>query len=210
MDYQKLTQRLNEALAGHHDSEFTSVIESMHCMSTPRVYAVLNAIVSSMDPGELYVEVGTYQGGSLIAALVGNDARAIGVDSFEEFTQTNNFEQTRSNLQKFGVYDRADLRDSNFKQFFADLPRDLKIQVYYYDGAHGYEVQLAGMEAAWDWLPVGALILVDDYTYPEVMLAVNQFVANHINDVKFQFVFEPMISTDPVWWNGCVVLRRVR
>ncbi len=209
MDYQKLTVRLNEAITGLHDSEFLPVLESIHCMSQPRVYAVLNAIVSCLDQGEVYVEVGTYQGGSLISALLENQARAIGVDSFEEFQQTNNFEQTRANLDRFGVGERAELRNSNFQSFFASLPAGFKIQVYYYDGAHGYEVQLAGMEAAWNFLPSGALILVDDYTYPEVSLAVNQFMANHINNIKFQFVFDPIESTDPLWWNGCVVLRKV-
>lgn len=210
MDYIKLVNALTDAIAGTYDLEFLPILENIHCMSRARVYAVLNAIVGSMDPGETYLEVGTYQGGSLVSALLGNDSRAIGVDSFEEFTQTNNFEQTRANLERFGVLDRVQLINSGFKEFFDKAPADLRIHVYYYDGAHGYEIQLAGMEAVWRFLAPGALVIVDDYTYPEVMRAVNQFVANHINDIKIQFIFDPIQSTDPVWWNGCVVLRRLK
>jgi predicted O-methyltransferase YrrM len=210
MDYIKLTKSLTQAIAGNYDSDFLRVVESIHCMSTPRVYAVLNACVGAMEPGELYVEVGTYQGGSLISALLGNTARAIGVDSYEEFQQTNNYETTFNNLKRFGVADRVVLNKTGFQNFFSNRWADFRIQVYYYDGAHGYEVQLAGMEAAWRFLAPGALIVVDDYTYPEVTLAVNQFMANHINDVKFQFMFDPIQSTDETWWNGCVVLRKVR
>ena len=211
MNYFKLTKGLTEAIAGYYDDAFLQVVNAIHCMSRPRVYAVLNACVAAMEPGELYVEIGTYQGGSLISALLNNDARALAVDSFEEFQQTNSFETTLKNLEQFGVAGRVTLSNTGFKEFFAQpWPPGFRIQVYYYDGAHGYDVQLAGMEAAWPFLAPGALIIVDDYTYPEVTLAVNQFMANHINDVKFQFMFDPIQSTDETWWNGCVVLRKVR
>ena len=65
------------------------------------------------------------------------------------------------------------------------------------------------MEAAWSRLSAGSLILVDDYTYPEVSQAINQFVANHIEHIKFKFVFLPDISLDDSWWNGCVVMQVV-
>jgi predicted O-methyltransferase YrrM len=210
MDYIKLTKGLTEAIAGYYDDDFLRVVNAIHCMSRPRIYAVLNACVAAMEPGEIYVEVGTYQGGSLISALLNNQARAVAIDSFEEFQQTNNFRTTQDNLITFGVAERVQLYDCNYQTFFAEHRLSVPISVYYYDGAHGYEVQLAGMEAAWPFLAPGALIIVDDYTYPEVTLAVNQFMANHINDVKFQFMFDPIQSTDETWWNGCVVLRKVR
>lgn len=210
MDYKKLIQRLTESLAGYYDDDFISVTQSIHCMSTPRMYAILNACVSAMEPGELYVEVGTYQGGSLVSALLNNQAKAIGVDSFEEFQQSNSYDITLGNLLRFGVADRANLINKGFADFFREFPDHLKISVYYYDGAHGYEVQLAGMEAAWRFLAPGALILVDDWNYPEVHLAVNQFMANHINDIKALLIFDPIQNSHETWWGGCVVLRKVR
>jgi predicted O-methyltransferase YrrM len=209
MDFQKLNNLLNEVMAGQHDHRFEEVVNSIHCMSRPRVYAVLNACVSSMDPGETYLEVGTYQGGSAVSALLGNEARGIVVDSFEEFTQTNNFDITQGNLRRFGVDERAVLYDMDFNSFFRTKTPDFKVQVYYYDGAHGYEVQLAGMEAAWKYLADNALILVDDYTYPEVLRAINQFIANHKNEVKVQFVVNVPENNDKIWWNGCVVLKKI-
>jgi cephalosporin hydroxylase len=189
---------------------FDDVLASVHCMSRPRVYAVLNACVSAMDPGELYVEVGTYQGGSLISALRDNDARAVGVDSFGEFQTTNNQETTLKNLETYGVLPRVALHNMGFQEYFALVPADFRIQVYYYDGAHDYETQLAGMEAAWPFLQKGSIVLVDDYSYSEVSRAVNQFVANHIDQIKFQFVMLPIENVDETWWNGCVVMRRER
>ena len=208
MNHQALQDTLADILAGAHDRRFADVLTSLHCMSRPRVYAVLNACVSAMDPGELYVEVGTYQGGSLISALRDNNARAIGVDSFGEFQATNSLEITTRNLQAFGVAERVTLHNMGFREFFAQCPADLKIQVYYYDGAHDYETQLAGMEAGWPHLQQGGLILVDDYTYLEVSRAINQFVARHVGEIKFLFVMLPTGNTDETWWNGCVVMRK--
>lgn len=208
MNYTFLKQKLDEVLTGAEDARFADIPLALHCMSRPRVYAVLNACVSAMDPGELYVEVGTYQGGSLISALRDNSARAIGVDSFGEFTASNSLQITTGNLQAFGVQDRVVLHNQGFKEFFAQCPADMKIQVYYYDGAHDYETQLAGMEAGWPFLQRGGLMLVDDYTYNEVSRAINQFVARHVGEVKFQFVVLPFENTDETWWNGCVVMRR--
>lgn len=207
MNYPKLKQLIEETLAGRRDDLFAGVLNSIHCMSTPRVYSIINAVVSAMDSDELYVEVGTYQGGSLISALLGNDARAIGVDSFGEFKETNSLERTVDNLIRFGVEARVGMRNMGFAEFFAQLDPGTKIGAYYYDGAHDYSTQLAGMEAAWPWMRPGSIILVDDYTYPEVSQAVNQFVANHVGQVKFQFVILPTENTDPIWWNGCVVIK---
>jgi protein O-GlcNAc transferase len=208
MDYNKFKMHLNEVLAGRRDLMFDDVLSSIHCMSRPRVYAVLNACVSSLEPGELYVEVGTYQGGSLIAALRGNEACAIGVDSFSEFKETNDIGITTRNLYSFGVLNRVTLVNMDVQRFFTEYPIKQKIQVYYYDGAHDYETQLAGMETAWPFLQKGSLILVDDYTYAEVSRAVNQFVANHLDQIKFQFVMLPNENTDETWWNGCVLMRK--
>lgn len=207
MDYHKLKSLLASAINGDNDNSFKDVVSELHCMSTVRIYAILNAIVSSMNDGENYVEVGTYQGGSLISALLGNNKQAIGVDSFGEFTATNSLQITQANLEKFGVAGRATMHDKGFKEFFAGLPATFPIHVYYYDGAHDEKTQYEGMEAAWPHLRHGSIIIVDDFTYPEVQRAVNRFIANHISTVKHLFMFDPIYNTDPVWWNGCVVLR---
>jgi predicted O-methyltransferase YrrM len=207
MNYQKLHERMEAVLAGDFDHEYDEVLQALHCMSRGRVYAVINAVVSSMESSGLYVEVGTFQGGSLISALLGNKSRAIGVDSFSEFQQTNNYEQTLGNLEKFGVADRVTLKNMSYQEFFAGAPSDLIINVYYYDGEHNAEGQYQGMEAAWSHLRPGSLIIVDDYSYREVNNAVNRFVANHINHVQFVFVMCPFKELDEVYWNGVVVMK---
>jgi predicted O-methyltransferase YrrM len=209
MNNQLMHEKIEQTLIGFHDDMFSVVIDQLHCMSRARVYAMLNAVVSSLEEGELYVEVGTYQGGSLISALLDNNARAIGVDAFCEFKETNNFDQTQANLRRFGVDDRAVLRNMTYQDFFLSVPAEFSIQAYYYDGAHDYQSQLNGMEAAWDYLHAGSVVLVDDYCYPEVYRAVNQFVENHKANIRFLFVRLPQFQLDKTWWNGCVIMEVV-
>lgn len=210
MDYIKLRNEFEAVLRGERDDRFASLVKTIHCMSTPRVYALLNAIVSSMDEGENYVEVGTYQGGSLISALTSNNARAIGVDNFAEFSTTNSYDRTRANLERFGVLDRVTLHNMGYEQFFAQIPSDFVMQIYYYDGAHDYETQLAGLEAGWPYLRPGSIVIVDDYSYPPVVNSLNQFVENHKEHLKYLFVmstFGDHEDCHPLYWNGFVALR---
>lgn len=211
MDYKKMNKRIEGVLTGQYDHIFADITDHIHCMSRPRVYGIINAIVGSLQPGEIYVEVGTYQGGSLTAALYGNDSRAIGVDSFSEFKETNSFERTQANLDFFGVADRVELKNMSFKEFFESIPPAMVIQCYYYDGAHDFPSQLAGMEAAWPYLRPGSIILVDDYSYPEVNAAINQFIANHLEHITIQFVMATQLGAgsvpDETWWNGVVALK---
>lgn len=207
MNNQKFQTMLENVLLGNMDHAFDNLVKTIHCMSSPRVYGVLNACVSAMEADELYVEVGTYQGGSLIAALLNNTAQAIGVDNFSEFNTTNNFDRTLNNLVTFGIASRASLKNMSYQEFFKDLPDNFKIQVYYYDGAHDYQNQLNGCEAAWPYLQKGSLILVDDYFYPDVHRALNQFIANHIDQIRCVFILHPVKDLDPLWWNGVVVLQ---
>lgn len=210
MDYVKLRTRLDEVLRGEHDHKFADLVTKVHCMSRPRVYAVLNALVSCMDLGEVYLEVGTYQGGSMIAALTDNDAVAVGVDNFAEFNTTNSYERTKKNLDDFGVGNRVTLCNMGYKEFFAQARDDFGVAVYYYDGQHDFEGQLAGMEAGWKHLKPGSLVVVDDYSYPEVVKAVNHFVTNHADRLKYLFVmstFGGWEDCHETYWNGIVVMQ---
>lgn len=211
MNFRKLQENLEIAMSGEADDHFLPVVSAFHCMSTPRNYAILNAATSAMDENEIYLEVGTYQGGSLVSALLKNQVRAIGVDSFSEFTGSNNLELTTKHLADFGVLDRVSLRNMGFADFFAQQDPSFRAQVYYYDGAHDYQTQLAGLETAWPFLANDAVILVDDYTYFEVSSSLNQFIANHRDQVKLRFVMLPADTVPPgvdkIWWNGVVVLQ---
>jgi predicted O-methyltransferase YrrM len=210
MNYKRLASEIENVLAGKEDKAFVEIFQKVQCMSSPRVYGIINACVNAMEDGEIYLEVGSYQGGSMIAALQGNQAKAIGVDSFAEFTKTNSLSITMGNFQTFGVADRITFHNMGYKEFFDwHTGPTFKVAVYYYDGQHDAKGELEGIEACWEFLQSGSLIIIDDTRYPEVRQAINQFVAKHPDLLECLFAILPDHEFDKHWWNGITVLRVV-
>src|ERR1700693_3020121 len=64
-------------------NRFDDVFSAVPNLAQENNLALVNLAASLLDPGESYVEAGTYLGASLIAALRGNDAiDAVAVDTF--------------------------------------------------------------------------------------------------------------------------------
>ncbi len=210
MDTKKFTRALPSILKRDSTDQFKLVISSFHCMSAPIPLSILNTLVTCMDDDEIYLEVGTYQGGSLISALMGNSAQAIAVDNFAEFTTTNSEEILRANLTRFAVQDRIDFHNMGYAEFFKNhLSTDVKIGVYYYDGAHNYQDQYAGMSQGMEFLKPGAVLVVDDIFYPEVRHAIIDLLHDNKAHIKPLLIIEAPDDADQEWWNGIAVLQMI-
>jgi hypothetical protein len=110
-----------------------------------------------------YLEVGSYTGSSLCAALYKNPhVNAWAYDNFSEFNGP--VDQFHSNIQKY-IPD-ANL---NFKQedFFSANLSELKnkIDVYLYDGPHERGFHQKGIVKAWPTLAPQSVILIDDWNW---------------------------------------------
>lgn len=65
--------------------QFQPIINSVQTTTTANSMQLLNFAVECMSPDEVYGEIGCFQGGSLIAALLNNpEITACGVDDFSE------------------------------------------------------------------------------------------------------------------------------
>ena len=83
------------------DRRFEEVLEAVPGLARENNLALLNLAAGLLGPGESYVEVGSYRGTSLVAAMLGNDGEFVAIDdfSFEEATQ----EGLEASLQRFGL-----------------------------------------------------------------------------------------------------------
>jgi len=91
---------------------FDDVIESIPNLAQENVLALLNLTASLVDPGESYVEVGTYYGASLIGAMRGNLGGFVAIDSFS-------FGATEVAGRKLPAASREGL-ETNLRRFGAD------------------------------------------------------------------------------------------
>lgn len=122
---------------------------------------VLNDVVTRMPNGEQYLEIGTFCGRSLAAALKGNQARAIVIDPLDLWTQ-NGFiwEIFAKTLANFGLNSRVTLYQEKSETFSEDLP---KIGVFFYDGSHDSGHTYESLNKYLPFLADKSTIIVDDY-----------------------------------------------
>ena len=63
-------------------SAFEELLEVVSGLAKPNNLALLNVAARCLGEGESYVEVGTFRGTSLIAAMLGNDGDFVAIDNW--------------------------------------------------------------------------------------------------------------------------------
>ncbi|MBL8799295.1 MAG: class I SAM-dependent methyltransferase [Planctomycetia bacterium] len=189
-------------------------------MASPRKLQLLNLAVSCLpeDGSECYFEVGTYQGKSLIAALLGQrHCSVVACDNFSEFgssSATDNATTLRANLERHGLADQVRFYAEDFQTLLprwaaAGLPR---IGVYFYDGAHDELSHYAAIRSAETLLADAAVVVIDDWrqapdsqSYAEA--GTQRALRESAHDWNVRWVLPARYNGDrELWWNGVAVL----
>lgn len=177
---------------------------SIRRMSRLANAAVLSTAVREMDPGHVFVNVGVWNGFTLLGAMAGNEDRAcLGVDNFAEFGGPKQdflerFLSLRSPRHRFFDQDYIDF-------FAAGLDRPLG--VYLYDGEHSYENQYRGLMVADPFYAEDSVVIVDDTNLDRARDATMQFTEDSRHE--WEVVFERQTSSirHPTLWNGLMILQ---
>ena len=221
MDYQRFIDQLpnlyenwGEDSVRPKSERFQQALDQVQGMTTANVMQLLNFAVECMEPDEIYCEVGSYQGSTLIGALLNHSERmAYAVDNFAEFDPAGeNLEKLIDNLSKFNLQDQVYFCNQDFEEFLLELREikpEEKIGVYLYDGAHDYRSQLLGLLLIKPFLAEKALIIVDDSNWGTVRQANWDFMAANpecqlLLDLRTTGARYPTFS--PTFWNGLQIL----
>ena len=193
------------------DRRMEPVINSVSGYSTENIAFLINEIVRRTCQDKFYLEVGLFQGRTLISAAYKNDSSlCVGVDNFSEFDNARNNRRTLLN-------NIIDFRCKNIELYLEDyqeaVPKILRdhpgrLGAYYYDGSHDYTDQLRGLEIIRNHIPVGGIIFIDDVNWKSVEAATEDFLRYYP-----WFVSALKIKTQDqhsFWWNGFQVLIRER
>jgi predicted O-methyltransferase YrrM len=169
------------AFGSEQDRERWSYLETVNGWGSPGTCTLLSQAVSQfLGASEQYLEIGTYCGKSISAALYDNDKLAQVIDPFGlALPDGDAIEQCwRTNIEKHGIDDRITLHRSLSQTFSDDLP---SIGVYYYDGAHEPGCTYHGLVTFERFLADRAIVIVDDVAMPEVAPDVASYVEGHPN-----------------------------
>lgn len=120
----------------------------------------LNRMVAAMPPDQSYLEIGTFCGRSLAAALKDNNASAIVIDPLDLWTQ-NGFihEILAKTIKNFNLQSRVMVHTDRSETFTQDLP---KIGVFFYDGNHDSGHTYESLCKFLPFLADEAIVIVDD------------------------------------------------
>jgi len=198
---------VQQLLAATNDFAGATHLVDIPGMSSPKVCNLLNGLVARMDPGERYLEVGVWQGRTLLSAALDNTDRVcIGCDKFRAFGRYTGFgflarRALYSNVARFKGRRAAiwfhDMRSATFFKRHQLGP----VGVYFYDGGHTYRLTRESIAAGSRWLSPKAAVLVDDWNLPHV----RQATLDGFRDSGVRILWRrdlPGDHTEQTWWNG--------
>jgi predicted O-methyltransferase YrrM len=187
------------------DVRFAEILDAVPGLARANNLALLNAAASCLDSGECYVEVGTYHGTSLIAAMLDNDAEFVAIDNWS--LGDGSRDRLDRNLARFGFAGGAEIIEGDaFETLRSGRLEGRRIGVYYYDNGHEYEQQLDGMRLIEPYLVSPALVIVDDTDWERVERAVEDYLAEQPRATELLRI-DGKDRGVPQWWEGMRVLR---
>ena len=185
------------------DRRFAPIVERVENLARENNLALLNLAASCLAPDEIYVEVGVFHGASLVAAMLENEGRFVGIDSFD--FRDGSLETVEQNLAHFGVGQPELLVGDVFELVPAGALGQARAGVWYYDALHTYEGQIEGMRIAEPWLAPGALLIVDDTDWEQVARAMDDYLADQPRATRI-LTIDGKDRGFPQWWEGMQVL----
>jgi predicted O-methyltransferase YrrM len=193
---------------------FDDVIAAVPNLAMENNLALVNLAASLLDPGESYVEAGTFMGASLIAAARGNEGKdLVAIDNFRfgpmevagRSLPAASRAALEANLEQFGVSGATILEGDALDVLRGDALAGRSLGVFYYDACHDYREQLEALRLVEPYLAEPALVIVDDSDWPRVQDAVHDYLAGQ---PRARLLVEIAGSThgQPQWWEGMQVL----
>lgn len=175
-------------------------------MSTFAVGAMINRGVSHMPDSEVFVNVGVWRGFTFLSGLIGNERkRCVGIDNFSEFGGPK-----EEFLERFNRYKGANhsFHAMDYVTYFAKVHQG-PIGYYLYDGHHGYDSQLQGLQVAEPFFSRNCIVMVDDTNWDEPRRATMDFIAQSPHRYKILLDATTSCNRHPTLWNGVIVFQRV-
>jgi hypothetical protein len=175
-------------------------------MSTLAIGAAINHAVAQLDPAHSFVNVGVWNGFTLLCGMADNpDKVCIGIDNFSQFGGPRDAFMERFQARTGAQHQFFDM---DYRHYFRHKHSG-KIGLYIYDGEHSYRNQLEGLKIAEPHLSENALIIVDDTNWEMPRKATLDFIQESQFDYQVLFDSGTCFAGHPTFWNGLMIIRRV-
>ena len=164
------TNAAERLLADSNDFEGAEHVVDVDGMSSPRVCVFLNRLVASMDPGEHYLEIGSWKGLTLLSAARGNKGKlCVACDRFRWWGRYTGWgvvarRALQRNVERYrGECAEIRLFEMPSRRLFAERLVEGPVGIYFYDGDHTFEGTREAIREGARILSRRAVVLVDDW-----------------------------------------------
>jgi hypothetical protein len=178
-------------------------------MTSIKKQKLLNIAFSCLTDSECYLEIGTYQGKSLVSAMINNVERKVyACDNFSEFTATNSMQLLNSNLEFYKLKNKVTFFNADFRNVLNKEKIELPVGLYFYDGAHDMDSQYIAIKTVESLLSDEALVIVDDWRFaPDsqsyAKLGTGKAISESSHTWKMLYELPARYNGDhAMWWNG--------
>lgn len=220
MKVEKFLLEYHDLIASDYGEGDFSVLKMM-CpgLASPKMGKLLNRAVRHMPEDEIYCEIGTFLGYSLISASLHNvSKKCLGIDNFRLLGDNSTDEKKdwarkrlQLNLEHF-KYGNQHVIDADFRK--VQLSDEAKIGVFFIDGHHSKQEVVDCFEWGHKRLSDEALIFVDDISKWKVGDGIKQWLNTNGEEYKEIFHMDSFYpggdfssdNVNNVFWNGLSIL----
>lgn len=180
------------------NENLTKVLTGFSGIKMIRLLQELTTLYVQED-NTVYLEVGVFQGMTLLSSASATELPCFGIDNFNFFDPKKQnrgiIEERRKKLQ----LENAHLINLDYEDALENLPKhigeDKKVSIYFIDGPHDYRSQLMCLQLIMPYLSENAVIIIDDSNYQHVRQANRDFLATH---PAFKLLFEAYTNCHPM------------
>lgn len=193
--------------AENNISKITSEIIQMDGMSGTKTRHFYNNLLNTKDAR--YLEIGTWKGSSVCAAMCNNEATVVCIDNWSEFGGPK--AEFLVNFKKFKGKNAATFIEKDcYKVDVSGLP---KFNIYMYDGNHTHESHYQALLHYYNCLDDVFIFIVDDWNWVDV----RDGTINSIKKLNLKVLYEkevrltwdnshtPEAEAKASWHNGIYV-----
>lgn len=210
--------RLNVTIKRVHlKYDFFDPLRNVEGMISVKKQRLLHLAYAHLPPDEAYLEIGTWQGKSLIAAMRGNPPRkTFACDNFSEWQRSKGQScqpgvALRRNLQRYGLSRSVIFYEEPLHDICTEEKLPCPLGAYFYDGAHDEHSQYAAIKLIEPFLAEEALVIIDDWRFAGdsqsyAKAGTARALAESVREWRLLYELPSRYNGDrAMWWNGLAV-----
>ena len=180
-------------------------------LTSSRVQSLINGLAKNSSK---YLEIGSYQGATASAALMGNRLDAYFVDMWQEAPQavregwetptTNTLQEFKNNIAPHKGNNKVFI--SNSDMFKVNVSKISNIDLFFYDGPHDFESTKNAVKYYSPAFAHQSILIFDDANWTEVVQGAHKGIIESGLKILYSKKILNSLESEKDWWNGIYIV----